>query len=133
MKVNELRIGNLINYHEEQITVTISTLQGVLLAEGEKDNPYSGIELTPELARRFMFLKTQFSGNNRVIMIDDWYLELEFTGDKIEDGDDAVVLWYGLQGTEPSKPLCYPNYVHQLQNVYHALSGMELVLNPPKH
>ncbi|MCK5605284.1 hypothetical protein KAR91_25555 [Candidatus Pacearchaeota archaeon] len=107
MKANDLRIGNLI--HE-----TISNLHGVVSLEilkiiEEKDNhSYKPILLTEEWLIKFGLLKTK----ERSYLLGCYELV------KYEDVFRVLLSKNGI--------LTSLKYVHQLQNLYFALTGNEL-------
>jgi len=116
MKANELRIGNIISKRGAVITVE----PAMILKVSRYPLPYNPIPTTEE-----------------------WLIKLGFEGD---DDERHIVL--GLGGGEElsielsTKTCCliraiknesvdfvyvaYPEYVHQLQNLYFALTGKEL-------
>jgi len=118
MKSNELRIGNYI-LHEptiddwEEIIVTLPSLLQVDISS----ESYCGIPLTEEWLLRFGFEKltekgsgfksTSYTYTGKVALI------VHFDGVRL-----SVNFW---QGNEKK-------YVHQLQNLYFALTGEELEL-----
>lgn len=118
VKSSELRIGNWLNKkygvtHNVDVQITLPDISSIhhrgVLSE------FSGIELTEE-----WLLKFGFEFDNVA-----WWkgrTMLSFT--KI--GNWAV--WYGTL-THGRIDECNINYVHQLQNLYFALTGEELQIN----
>jgi hypothetical protein len=124
MKVTELRIGNWIQDGNEFEQITIDHLN--CLNSGRCE--YDPIPLTEEWLLKFGFIKGNYN----------WF-RLYFNPEKLEDSD---CLTYNIN----SKMLClesfYDNekkgsiqlssrdekYVHQLQNLYFALTSEELTI-----
>jgi hypothetical protein len=103
MKPNELRIGNSINYHGEEIIVRPYTFTDI-----EVDAGYEPIPLTEEWLLKFGFEKYEFDHKEnqyryqvRLIVIRDG---------KFVDYGSSVLL----------------EHIHQLQNFFFALTGEEL-------
>lgn len=120
MKASELRIGNCVNY--EQTTHIIYQISNNFCscywykgdprdADTHRTNDIKPIPLTEEWLLKFGFKKD----NN-------------FTWVKIEmelmQRDDGFWIWLGAD--------LYLKYVHQLQNLYHALTGNELEIKENK-
>lgn len=131
MKAPELRIGNLIEaispsswlYHAGQIQVEEITQFGVNLSSGdhtvyEWDN-IRPIPLTEEWLTQFAFEKDE----------DGFFiLEIGRKSFSISPNEDNHVVYrhdIGLSYTSIHNGL---EYVHQLQNLYYALTGEELQL-----
>lgn len=111
MKTEELRIGNLVN-----TAVGIIRVEEIPLKSNPLYNPNAlhPIPLSPEWLERFGFV---FGDNH------GYYVLLE----NIEKGDyDYDNVLYVL--TEYEDDIC--KYVHQLQNLYFANTGKELVVAP---
>ena len=121
MESNELRIGNLVHYHDEHLkpndeVIKISYLDLMIIHHKEKYHHYSPIPLTEEWLLKFGFTKTDnkyFIGelnelNNRQL-------------DLILCTDKNVISYQDYL-----HPILY---VHQLQNLYFALTGEELTID----
>lgn len=127
MKVRELRIGNLI--YNERNNVGIVKIIYPNRVECEIEEPewafgkdrlqeifnFKPIPLTEEWLMRFGFIKDEWSfifpiNNGNTAYSIDWY------GDK---------LGFAYAGDITKETWIY--YVHQLQNLYFALTGKELV------
>lgn len=128
IKANELRIGNWVNEFGDT----------VIIEKGEEiDSHHQNFEpipITPEILEKAGFVKDGFNCYNRCI---SWWSEtqlkqLSFSGDYlyIREGelkenrikDSIVVLW--------NKDLHKERFaLHQLQNLYFALTGTELEIN----
>ena len=120
MKSNELRIGNWVEQPNDgvtRVTAIFNDLQ-IKTETGYIDKYCRPIPLTEEWLLKFGFEKLTEKGNGfkstsytytgKVALI------VHFDGDRL-----SVNFW---QGTEKK-------YVHQLQNLYFALTGEELELN----
>lgn len=138
MKPTELRIGNLVNHTSYDSSITIHTISGYDLWHSEmlndvnhlvEWNSLTPIPLTEEWLIKFGFKKNFIKG----ISVFEFKL-LEFsitTCEKIMvDGQNAegnlcLMLFYGnpASGYERSKTIYF---IHQLQNLYFALTGKEL-------
>ena len=141
IKATELRLNNLLQYENEVAPVNAiwsngnyelhsDVLQFWTIEAG--DELVTGIPLTPEWLERFGFLKDGFGAYNKDISnFEGEFKTLSFSGDYLyirqgnkengREGDDLVSLW--------NKDLMRVFYVHQLQNLYYALTGEELTLN----
>lgn len=126
MKVEELRIGNYYRYYEGQFhgyiiglklsnlsvdgsTVTITAEGGGYTKTEAKD--VSGLPLTEEWLLKFGFIKAPIYPNT-------W-------------NKDGVSLWFYPERPSVMLHQCKPNnfnyrYVHELQNLFFALTGQEL-------
>ena len=114
MKANELRIGNLINRGGQQVTVGWGTLK----AAYEQLHIGEPIPLTEEWLIRFGFevseIKREF-GHKTIAWTHTGKYALTVY---FKNGILSVRFW---QGNEK-------RYVHQLQNLYFALTGEELTI-----
>lgn len=110
MKANELRIGNLL--YNDGVVVTIDARSIFDIWDDNGLGKYKPITLTPEWLERFGF---------------ESYLNSEYKKDclYIEILNDGTIEWCWGWNNEKSDPI---NYVHQLQNLYFALTGAELSL-----
>lgn len=135
MNVKELRVGNLIrpvfngtNPAQTPFAVTgmfIQQCHSLELREGGSNVGHEGIPITEEWLLRFGFNENYSSGVKKKY----------FHHSLLYDGGNALA--YVIYSKEPEKngilfwgnavPLCYN--VHQLQNLFYALTGQELTLN----
>jgi hypothetical protein len=131
MKATELRIGNFVEFENEVFRMHIisesypvldTDLFGAYVVEWDKLYP---IPLTEEWLADFGFIDKYKSCNN------DWSI-YGFTINQQSDEDD--------DGNKiPQEQIFYYQYqydikyVHQLQNLYFALTGKELTINQEKH
>lgn len=125
---NELRIGNIVLYAPTNTHITVGYHHIRLLSISAEPYPqYEPIQLTEEI-----LLKCRFVGNE-----DEMHIVLGLgSGEElsIEFITDTACL-------TRSQPKCnrndtldfcyikYPKYLHQLQNLYFALTGKELEIN----
>ena len=136
MKANELRIGNLVwvNLSNEVYEVLylddteiglMNRLDRIKDISIEKVFP---IPITEELLAKFGFEKHGEFGEyyrifNKGLIID------------IEDTNNEFIVWVRIGDDilkpllEVGYPIAYIQYVHQLQNLYFALTGEELTLS----
>jgi len=119
MEANEIRIGNWV-------------INNFDLSDYQQMNMY-------------YFNKIQDNPNmfHPITLTEEWLIKFELLLDSKSDGivkysmipfrDLTVVLQEDEQGRVEDKAdhLCYVNYVHQLQNLYFALTGEELTIKEP--
>jgi hypothetical protein len=128
MKVNELRIGNLVNYEQTNHKITsisdLGFITSIWLGNNDMNDEYShsitelkSIPLTEEWLLKFGFIKSLHEG---------YYDKKWLSGDFFFDGKKLLVITEGLINGD------FPGilYVHQLQNLYFALTGEELEFQP---
>lgn len=113
MKANELRIGNFVS---DRLGIVIIGTNGRI----EFADIYKPIPLTEEWLVKFGFVKTYYDFEKGYIKFDKNISDYGCEGIKsnfwlVPNGDDD---WYRI----PLNLL----YVHQLQNLYFALTGEEL-------
>lgn len=129
MKANELRIGNLVNYHivdslderKEWDEVSIIDADDIkILDENPDDESYSPIPLTGEILLKCCFKKTEEGYESiingfRICLSYGKYLMWCHYDDKLYLSIDDC---YGI-----GSPI---EYLHQLQNLVFVLTGEEL-------
>lgn len=134
MKANELRIGNKVHFQRNASTTEVVTIAWIgddsagYKEEHEASYPhslqyYSGIPLTPEWLERMgaksntINHRWEFHRNDEVYVL-RLYKEGFSMGIEIEKNERFAdkSFTYGIQ------------YVHQLQNLYFALTGEELTI-----
>ena len=127
MQVNELRVGNYYIYDGSEIKLDGSLLATYL--QNDTDLYLYPIPLTEEWLLRFGFEKIEETY--------DEYTNLEYI--LVIDGYTAIIIQddfsFGLENkNNPDESLCFTNdvvkSVHRLQNIYFALTGEELTINP---
>lgn len=122
MKTTELRIGNKATFLDK--IVTIEALSGDLVSVSgfernkftpifQNHNGLKPIKLTEEILLKCGFVKDEF---------DNWENETRLGLYKPEEFDGYLSVW-----GESTVGEC--NYLHQLQNLYYALTGQELEIN----
>jgi len=125
MKAEELRIGNLVMSHG-----TIDTIVGVddttygsaivsLEKYGNGETEIEPIPLTEEWLLNFGFDNDEISYHKRVELL---------VGDIVSMFLFKTYKGYGLSISTLDNQIGYFEYVHQLQNLYFALTGIELTL-----
>jgi len=133
MKAEELRIGNLFNcnmYGDILVyTVKALSVKQVQAKENSEKVPYDWAEpipLTQEWLKRFGF------EDNRIKHKHNPYNDVDtiicvYRGNMQQVG---FAMWRGFSNGIPNDQIKYDGieHVHQLQNLYHALTGEELTL-----
>jgi len=115
MKATELRIGNLVqDRHSEECGMIDIVVLGII--DTMENHSYEPIPLTEDWLRRFGF---EFDN-----ACSWWRSNIELTNGDPEEIGYAV---FNDQGNCIRAESI--EYVHQLQNFYHALTGQELNLN----
>ena len=104
MKANELRVGNWVNDESGAIPYQIRPQDFLPLSLPENEGKVKPIPLTLEILAKAGFDNFE----------DGWYSLFDFTWNIY----DKVPMWMGV------KINCH--YLHQLQNLYFALTGKEL-------
>ena len=134
IQANELRIGNWVTYNQESVdkgteiipikVPCINVEAAVSLDDGFTNsyffNEINPIPLTPEILVKCGFKKL----NNAWVPIDysaTDYLKWSFT---IWDNKDGTYRYNSAEFIPELK------YLHQLQNLYYALTGEELIYKP---
>lgn len=132
IKANELRIGNLITYKSRAKTNEEMEVEpGSLFRIEDDENGYDPIPLTEEWLVKFGFKKhtnnsTWFISEEETLEEGDMCFCIENEDSEYNSGgkDGASSVWYFNQlGMISDVPI---QYVHQLQNLYFALTGEEL-------
>jgi hypothetical protein len=113
MRTEELRIGNWVEIDQYGNTRNIIRIDnGSEIDQVVKLNP-SPIHLTPDILEKCGFEKK----------IEDFYRSENLTIVLTKDGSNLYFI--GIQ-----EILNAPKYLHQLQNLYYALTGEELTFKP---
>ena len=127
MKVNELRIGNWYNHLGEFKQVTPNTILEVWEAQRQWCKP---IPLTPEILEKAGF-KDDGSGSGWYML--NYFTDCELTAEVMCLQVNTISFRCAISDTDydsaPSMTAIRMNYVHQLQNLYFALTGEELNIN----
>lgn len=126
----ELRIGNCILDESNQKFKCVNHRVISDLASSANPLPYSPIPLTPELLERCGF---KWQDGYLLISLKYAKLELGFyagVADKMSLFQTSIP-GKGSQVTEIGFGENHPEYLHQLQNLYFALTGDELIIKLP--
>ena len=113
LQANELRIGNLVEYYDGRF---IQVDGNVILALVTVPNYADPIKLTPDIFIKCGFEFDRYAPDYSLIVNRSWVLLFNNEkGFRIADFNDD----YYKNG-------CNVNFLHQLQNLYFALTGEEL-------
>ena len=110
MKANELRSGNLVKYKHLSESSSISAFDIVQISDDNSN--VEPIPLTEDWLLKFGFEEKMFG----------WWSNVLFLRTDNRDG-----FFYDWQKTNETTGT-YIEYVHQLQNLYFALTSLELTL-----
>lgn len=130
MEVTELRIGNVV-FTESELVARVTGLHNKFVCfDGHTEDirDCRGILLTEELMLKFGVEEgigsTQYSNGKHV---KTFHFECLSIQEEQNNGTFCVFITCGGYGDR--KEICYLEYVHQLQNLYRALTGEELTVN----
>ncbi len=110
IRANEVRLGNWLTQFPENVSIQVQDLiqtEFSYLLNGLDLELFRAIEITPELLEQFGFKK----------QYDCWYHGTFIIRDIFEE------LFYHPNGVNVGQQI---EYLHQLQNLYFAVSGEEL-------
>jgi hypothetical protein len=127
MNTTELRIGNLVNLmlnHEDFKTIRVDVTDLINISHG---GVYEPIPLTEEFLLKFGFEYINRHDNN-FITFQDWTHNYFLQCDAKKRDNKYLILDNCLNDLR-SFSMVDIEYVHQLQNLYFALTGEELKLN----
>jgi len=118
MKASELRIGNWFKEDILEQTFAQITAEQILdFYDDPLDDFYKSTPLTEEWLLKFGF-KYQKTYNNYAVKAGDYFNSVKQDGEEwIYSNDESNACCYELRSIK---------YVHQLQNLYFALTGEEL-------
>jgi hypothetical protein len=124
MKATELRIRNLVNHISFGIVELSGILNDNLKCDYNENEYWDNLEFyKPIPLNEEWLLKLGFEDNQ--IRNNGLYLRVEFHS-------ETIIFWAGIEDEdltiESEIPLAYMQHVHQLQNLYYALTGEELTL-----
>jgi hypothetical protein len=121
MKVTELRIGNLVDQPNEGVAKVTSILNNLQIRTetGYVDKYCKSIPLTEE-----WLLKFGFKRNDNTKVSDSFYW-IMVGGSELHINPDNGVVWIHRNENIFNNP-CLVKHLHQLQNLYFALTGEEL-------
>ena len=114
MKANELRIGNFVETKRGISKVFVLTIDNVVETEN-KEYDVKPIPLTEEWLLKFGFEEYEFEDEIFGYVLNDFGYVNEF--------QFMIRIFIDFEGILIQKPI---KYVHQLQNLYFALTGEEL-------
>lgn len=118
MKANELRIGNLYEFKGCLCTININTFAEFNLHLKE----FQPIPLTEE-----WLLKFGFDNNRRLYLygMADYFMSYDIMS------DNSIFIYNEVEtaNNESLTMMGHIKYIHQLQNLYFALTGEELKIN----
>ncbi len=119
IKANELRIGNILNYNtskEEVLPIVVDweIIQSYSQNEIEFTSYFKPLELTPKWLKKFGFIQNNNAWSKNGLSLFDY---------NFSQGELNLIL------NASSCPAPDVKYVHQLQNLYFALTGKELEFN----
>ncbi len=130
IKANELRIGNDVYYNGKHISISPEGLRELFYLSNTHTKSltdkreYTPIRLTTEILEKCGFLKDETEG-----WISDIYeLDLGRKAFRIQLSTESMILRFDA-GCNWSSATESPEYVHQLQNLYFALTGEELIFS----
>lgn len=119
IQANDLRIGNLVNYHTEQMDIIAQPINVGQIKWAEDDIEFfnlvhSPIPITDEWLLRMGFEKLPHSFTCDIFHLTEW--------------DDYPLNWCVAMNKNNAVIVLKLKYIHQLQNFYHALTGEELTI-----
>jgi hypothetical protein len=120
MKANELRIGNTINLHRKPINISAGFIARYDFEEKNGFNLLVSAEpipLTEDWLLKLGFIENPYDDRYE---LGSWYLNCDKTRGILDIWPDNII-----------GEFVYLQYVHQLQNLYFALTGTELIINKP--
>jgi len=113
---SEIRIGNLVYMFGDAVSLTKEHMI-YLLMEDKQPHP---ITLTEEWLTKFGYSYANENGQKFY-----WHIEMPYFQLRRDD-EDCWLLWYDEDSMEALICKEEIKYVHQLQNLYYALTGTEL-------
>lgn len=124
----ELRIGNLVLVHGVKLSEPKTKVLAIDKVVAQSCRNYDPIPITPEWLERFGFEKNHISSdmNFLVSIYPEYYGGISLYFDLNSDGLEILIttehdtdecMFYPLKGIK---------HVHQLQNLFHSLTGQEL-------
>jgi hypothetical protein len=120
MKASELRIGNLVYKNGIATEITVGTMLDIL----RYTTPFEPIPLTEEWLLKFGMELTDGFSNSRILKIQKH--EYDCSNITFNPNEGLLRLSNGEQKGTTLIP--HIKYVHQLQNLYFALTGEELTI-----
>lgn len=128
MKASELRIGNLLEFSNGIQPTKIVTVGRRFFSSAAIEKEDGDFEITPYykeiLLTEDWLLKLGFKRNDNTKVSDSFYW-IMVGGSEFNINPDNGVVWINRGENIFNNP-CLIEYVHQLQNIYYALTGVEL-------
>ena len=124
MKASDLRIGNLVNLmlnHEDFETICVDVTDLINIPHG---GVYEPIPLTEEILLKLGFKNIDKGGNDFITYTDsehNYYLQID-----VRKNDGKYLILDNSFDDLRAFSMVDIEYVHQLQNLYFALTGNEL-------
>ena len=121
IQANELRIGNWIGLKNSGLLqIDIDNFSDCA------KNPaiFNPIPLTPEVLEKAGFGIKSETKDEFGLIIENEGILIELSENYITEG--RAVFYYNLPDTQTHKCIAYCKYLHQLQNLYYALTQTEL-------
>jgi hypothetical protein len=119
MKATELRIGNWVRVGDIESTVCLIDHNKFVQLQGNavinRPEQIEPILLTPEILEKYGAKRTGNMALRKFWEIGNLTFEL--------CGDERIAIYF------KDELLCFLEYLHQLQNLYFALTGEELTIN----
>jgi hypothetical protein len=133
LKTTDLRLGNLLLHGSDVIKVTgINEAQISFIDRGQERYhrliSYRKIPLTEEILLKMGFEKSNPSG--WVTMGEDYFKKGEFVIESRKSLNSFSYEWH-KKFKDSNNIGTYFKYVHELQNLYHSLTGSELTIKEP--
>lgn len=123
IKSNELRIGNIINYIGGENVLVYTITEAVEIEAVSNNRLYEPIPLTPGILEKAGFEQIKKIADLLTIVTGPLQTEL------IETETTYTVKGYQSWGMKLIATDTYIKHIHQLQNLYFALTGDELNVN----
>jgi hypothetical protein len=130
IKANELRIGNLVSFKNADYNVC--RVQSIFITHFRAVNIENGVDYGDSLRTKYQpiplteewLLKFGFQRNDNTKMSDSFYW-IMIGGSELHINPDNGVVWIRRNENIFNNP-CLVKNVHELQNLYYALTGVEL-------
>jgi hypothetical protein len=136
IKANELRIGNLLHadWDRGRFVAAVEIRETKVIVNDNdwsclKYDELSPISVTEEWLRKLGLVEDKYYRKNYVIQTGNEYFSVHFQ----EDNEEYYRGW--IVNNDQSDALCHRiakvEFVHQLQNLFFALTGEELTIKQP--
>jgi len=117
VKVNELRMGNLVNW---QVASSIY--------QGEITSISTNVVVVDHKSSFKVNSEDEYYHINPIPLTEDWLLKFGFKTFKKDWSKKSFIVHSRKRGFIIRKSIPQIEYVHQLQNIYFALTGEELII-----